>query len=94
MPNITGQQLNERYNLGAAHALYRKNGLWYHILRAFPGILFDEAGFIIFDSEERYRNSQYVKIKDETETVHVNPPGISAIPGYKLFEELVGRPQP
>jgi hypothetical protein len=34
---ITGKILNEAWQVGAKHALYREDGKWYHQLRDFPG---------------------------------------------------------
>ena len=75
-----GRRLNQEWGVNALHALYRKNGRWYHQLVNFPGALFDAAGYIVFPNEQAYRNCPYLSIG-----VHINlanPQGISAIPGY------------
>jgi 5-methylcytosine-specific restriction enzyme A len=41
--------------VGAEHALYRKNGTWFHLLERFPGALFDADGFIPFESYEDFK---------------------------------------
>lgn len=75
----TGAQLNERWGVGAAHALYIHDGHWYHPLRRFPGALFDRNGYILFQTEEDFRKCPHFSIGKD---VSVPKPGISAIPGY------------
>ena len=75
---ITGRELNKLWGVGAKHALYREDGKWYHLLRAFPGALFDANGYVVFQTEEDYLKCEYLQI---TQHIHV-PKGISAIPGY------------
>jgi hypothetical protein len=40
----SGKRLSRRWKLGAKHALFRKDGTWYHILQDFPGAPFDYKG--------------------------------------------------
>jgi hypothetical protein len=75
---VTGKVLSDKWNVRAAHALYRENGDWYHRLTDFPGAYFDSSGYVRFETEWEYTNSPYLKIGD---TVHV-PQGIAAMPGY------------
>jgi len=81
---ITGDFLNKLLGLGAKHALYRKDGTWYHNLKNFPGILFDKNGYIIFQTEKQYlehpslRKKQDLNIKD----------GIKSLKGYTTFSRL------
>jgi hypothetical protein len=75
----TGARLNERWGVGAAHALYIHDGHWYHPLRRFPGALFDRNGYVVFQTEADFRNCPYLSIGKD---VSVPKPGISAIPGY------------
>lgn len=79
LETATGKALNERWDVHANHALYHHNGRWYHRLNRFPGALFDRNGYVVFETEEAFRNSPYLAI---TQDVHV-PGGISTIPGYK-----------
>ena len=74
----SGKKLNERWAVGAKHALYRASGDWYHTLAEFPGALFDANGYVLFTSEEEYRNCPNLKFGKD---VHV-PEGIRRIPGY------------
>lgn len=76
---IDGNYLNDLWGVGAAHALYINDGLWYHQLRRFPGALFDRTGYVLFRAEKDYQSCPYLSIGKH---VHVRPPGISGIPGY------------
>ena len=75
---VTGEQLNDEWKVGARHALFHRDGIWYNNLRRFPGALFNPSGYILFGTEEEYRNCQYLKIGKETNV----PKGIVSIPGY------------
>jgi 5-methylcytosine-specific restriction protein A len=79
MNKLTGKLLNKLWNVGAKHALYREDGKWYHSLIYFPGALFDKTGYIVFETEENFKNNQYLKISNNQ--VHINN-GISNMPGY------------
>jgi 5-methylcytosine-specific restriction protein A len=74
----SGRQLNTRWKVGARHALYFREGTWYNNLERFPGALFDPNGYIIFKTEEEYRQCPYLSIGLKTNVRN----GISAIPGY------------
>jgi predicted restriction endonuclease len=82
---VTGRILNNRWQVGARHALYREDGRWYHVLTEFPAALFDAYGYILFETEEEYRNCELLDIGQ-----HLHAPlGISAIPGYiRVFHQL------
>jgi hypothetical protein len=82
---ITGKLLSEKWNIDVQHALYREDGKWYHQLTDFPGALFDATGYILFETEEDYRNCGYLVIGKD---VHV-PEGIVSIPGYIYFDNEV-----
>jgi hypothetical protein len=75
----TGARLNKQWGVGAAHALYIHDGHWYHPLKRFPGALFDENGYVVFQTEADFRNCPYLSIGKD---VSVPKPGISAMPGY------------
>jgi 5-methylcytosine-specific restriction enzyme A len=80
---ITGKLLNDLWNVGAKHALYREDGKWYHNLADFPGVLFDSNGYVVFQTEEDYRKSPYLRITDD---LHITE-GIASIPGYTRVSE-------
>jgi hypothetical protein len=79
---ITGRKLNQKWEIGAKHALYRKTGDWYMPLEGFPGALCDPHGYVLFATKEEYRNCSYLQIGLRV-TV---PSGIAAIPSYVLVE--------
>jgi 5-methylcytosine-specific restriction endonuclease McrA len=73
-----GRELNQAWNIGARHALYRENGAWYHQLTAFPGALIDAHGYILFATEQEYLQCSFLQIGKEINV----PGGITQIPGY------------
>ena len=85
----SGRRLNELWGVHARHALYHRKGCWYERLQEFPGALFDEQGYILFESEEAYFNCQELRIKKQIWI----PGGISAIPGYRS-RPLTSLPEP
>jgi 5-methylcytosine-specific restriction enzyme A len=82
MKQITGRKLNVQWNVGAVHALYRKVGDWYHVLRRFPGALFDLHGYIKFETREEYEACLGLQINSASNSTHVREPGIQSLPGY------------
>ncbi len=77
----SGKELNEAWSVGAQHALYRRDGTWYHCLERFPGALFDENGYIIFSTEYDLQGCSGITIRKENNHLHV-PKGIASLPGY------------
>ena len=73
-----GRRLNREWNVGARHALYSERGTWYHHLQRFPGALFDCFGFVVFETEEEYKQCQFLNHGKQLNV----PGGISSIPGY------------
>jgi hypothetical protein len=86
-PYVTAKQLCAKYGLDAEHSLYRSDGTWYHVLKQFPGILFDKNGFIRFSNHEDFAACAALKVYVDTDQVAV-PDGISKIPGYTTFDSL------
>jgi len=76
--NTTGRALNKKWGVNAQHALYREDGTWYHVLERFPGALFDAHGYIMFDTEEDYKNCPGISIGKELSVAA----GIANLPGY------------
>ena len=76
---ITGAKLNSEWNVGAKHALYHHEGIWYHPLRRFPGALFDYNGYVLFPTRESYEHCADLRF---TQDVKV-PAGISHLRGYR-----------
>ncbi|MCA0352596.1 MAG: HNH endonuclease [Chloroflexi bacterium] len=82
---ITGSFLNTFWGIGAEHALYHKDGNWYHQLKKFPGVLFDAHGYILFETNEEFFNSPFLRIRKDVRV----PQGILSIPQYiKLSKNL------
>jgi hypothetical protein len=81
----TGRRLNKFYRLGAAHALYREKGDWYHALLRFPGVLFDAEGCLIFQTEQDYKACRDLKKGPNPNHIHAEG-GIKTLPGYKRLD--------
>jgi len=85
---MRGRDLNQLYRVGARHALYSKDGTWYHLLERFPGALFDANkggyGYVLFKTRQDYENCRYLNITQELNV----PAGISSIPGYTRLAKL------
>jgi hypothetical protein len=74
----SGRALNDKWSIGAAHALYHVDGTWYHVLERFPAALCDPHGYVLFDTEHAYRHCPYLRIGIRTRVLG----GISQMPGY------------
>jgi hypothetical protein len=96
MAKITGRKLNRELALGAAHALYHKDGYWYDQLLRFPGVLFDRAGYVLFPDKDSYercpelRHPEHARADGRPGTLGV-PSGISTIrnPAYVHDDRVV-----
>jgi len=78
MAQRIGALLSQRWNIGARHALYHRDGTWYHQLRDFPGALCDPCGYVLFRTEAEFRSCVKLRIDQD-----VNVSGhISEIHGY------------
>src|SRR5271156_2595868 len=92
MPKITGRRLNRESSLGAAHALYHKDGYWYDQLQRFPGVLFDRNGYVLFSDRETYercpelRHPEHARADGRPGTLSV-PNGISSISAPKYIRD-------
>lgn len=74
----SGEALNDAWNIGAAHALYHKDGTWFNLLERFPGALCDPFGYVLFATKADYENSPHVKLGEQTNV----PGGISSMKNY------------
>ncbi len=81
-----GQQLNDRWGVGARHALYHQQGKWFHVLKRFPGALMDEHGYVVFETEAEFRSTAGLQVKKEVFCSR----GISSLPKYRRFPEADG----
>jgi hypothetical protein len=80
---IRGKFLCELWNVDVKHALYHHDGTFFENLRGFPGALFDYNGYVIFKTEQEYKNSSYLNIGQKLNVIY----GISSIPGYKKMRK-------
>ena len=87
MERLTGRRLNDLWQAGARHALYNKNGNWYHRLREFPAALLDRNGYLRFETETEYEQCRDISIGPEPNSVHVAN-GIASINGYVRVRDL------
>jgi 5-methylcytosine-specific restriction protein A len=81
--HITGKWINDILDYKAEHALYREDGLQYHHLERFPGILFDLNGYVKINSREEYEHHPEFRI---TQVLTVKN-GISKVKEYIEFTE-------
>jgi 5-methylcytosine-specific restriction protein A len=89
MPQFTGKYLNKYWGIRAEHALYRKDGEWFHLLKQFPGALCDSHGYILFKTKDDFEKCQHIRLNKKTNTVHMSreASSISVIPGYRRMED-------
>ena len=81
---MIGRILNQRWEVNARHALFHKDGFWYHKLKRFPGAYFDSAGYVLFNTKEDYERSPHLTIG---KAVNVKPGSIRYMPGYKKVDK-------
>lgn len=83
MPYRVGERLNRQWKIGARHALYNKDGKWYHVMRKLPGASCDPYDYALFETESQFLNCERLRIGEE-----VNVKGhISDIPSYVRVRE-------
>lgn len=75
----SGDELNIRWNVGAAQSRYHRDGKFFMPADRFPAAFFDPDGYLLFRTEREYIESPYLNIG---ERVNV-PGGIASVPGYK-----------
>jgi hypothetical protein len=78
----SGKTLNDKWNIGAAHALYHKDGTWFNVLERFPGALCDPHGYVLFATKHEYENCSDVKVGQQTNV----PGGIQNLSNYVRME--------
>jgi hypothetical protein len=78
---LSAKILTELLDIKVEHALYQENGLWYHVLRQFPGALFDKNGVLIFNTKHEYDNNPSIRSGKELNVTG----GIASLPGYRAF---------
>ena len=83
MAAITGKQLNREWEVGALHALYRRDGTWYNLLECFPGALFDTNGYIPFQTRDDFNEFRQRRGVSGRKQIYVQG-GIAGHPDYIL----------
>jgi 5-methylcytosine-specific restriction enzyme A len=78
---ITAKSLMRDWNVDVEHGLYNWCGKWYHRLERFPAALFDENGYVRFESEKAYVNCPQLRLSKDCGC----PDGISQIDGYEAM---------
>lgn len=81
MPRVTARILCAEWGVKVQHALYREDGTWYHVLKRFPGALFDAHGYVMFETEEDYKRCPGALIGTEKNWMNV-PAGIASLSSY------------
>ncbi|MER8492683.1 hypothetical protein NKH53_31495 [Mesorhizobium australicum] len=79
----SGKKLNEQWRIGAAHALYHRDGTWFNVLEKFPGALCDPNGYVLFSTKSEYENAPDVNVAQQTNV----PGGIHRLSGYVRMAE-------
>lgn len=83
---LSGRRLNRLWRVGVKHALYDREGTWWEILKRFPGALFDPWGYVLYETEEGYRNLKYLNIGSKT-NLSYRADHISEIPDYRRMRD-------
>jgi len=85
-----GELLNQCWKIGARHSLYHKDGTWYHQLKRFPGALCDPYGYVLFTTEQDFRNCANLKIdKDVNVKGHISKiRGYTRVPDTSVYRGL------
>ncbi|MDJ0607902.1 MAG: hypothetical protein QNJ67_02935 [Kiloniellales bacterium] len=85
-PLIRGNELIRRWKIPVLQARFHRDGHYYEHLTKFPAAFCDPKGYVVFEDEETYRRSPYLRLGVQ---VNVEPPGISSIPGYREVEDPI-----
>lgn len=80
MTIASGKDAKAEWGIPAEHVLYREDGTFYNPLRRFPGAFADAHGYVVFKTEQAYRDCRQLQIGKKVKV----PAGIAAIPGYVL----------
>jgi predicted restriction endonuclease len=80
--------LAKEWGVPALHSCYRKDGTWYHCLERFPGALFDENGYVLFETKQDYESCPDLIIEYEKNWSNIKRGGrLANLPGYTTFEQ-------
>lgn len=89
LPNgrrTSGRDLNRQWSVGAQHALYRRDGTWYHWLKRFPAALFDANGYVRFETKDDLLECSGLSGDEDKNWLNVSS-GIASLPGYVRVQE-------
>ena len=82
---VTARTLIRDWDLDTKHGVkqgrYHRDGHFFENLTEFPGALMDPRGYVIFESDEEFRNCEDVSVEIKTNVRG----GISHLSGYVLF---------
>lgn len=78
-----GRKLNRDWKVGAKHALYSRDGTFFHLLEDWPGALFDEDGYLLFKTRTAYQRYIDRRFLNDSGKRLKAYHGISSLPGYK-----------
>ena len=82
-----GKELNKRWKVGARHALYEKKCNWYNLLMYFPGALFDQNGYVLFENRRDLETCPDINIGPN----HIHPNSqIKTISAMTRYVKMVG----
>jgi 5-methylcytosine-specific restriction protein A len=81
-----GKRINQLLNLGLAHALYFRDGSWYHELKSFPSAYIDAGGYLRFETESDYRTCESIRTSLANDNINIIN-GISSLVGYRPFSD-------
>lgn len=82
-PMASGPQLIKRWNIPVHQARFHRDGVWYEHLFLFPAAFCDPEGYIVFETEDEYRNCQRLNLGKQVNV----PGGISSILGYMKVDD-------
>ena len=77
---LNASVLIARWGLQVVQGRCHREGRFYENLTAFPGALFDANGYVVFETEDEYRNCEGLSVKAKT---NVAKPGIRSLSQYK-----------
>lgn len=86
-PLARGDELILRWGINARQARFHRDGTFYERPTRFPAALCDPNGYVVFETEQEYRNCQHL-ILGRKLNVHG---GISSIPGYQKVDDPITR---
>ena len=78
-PQATGADCIARWSLPVRQARFHCDGTFYEHLHRFPAAYCDPDGHVVFETERKYRECQYLRLGQKVNV----PGGISSMPSYQ-----------